>query len=169
MKVQLHILNKKEKEEKPIILTGSFFQYDKPNKNGRVYTKEVCEQMVNQFGELEHPMYGELNPNYDMANAISFNNISHEILEIYLDEDQKALYGTIKVLDTPKGKVLQELLRHDIPLSVASRAFGIIDASGVISAEDYQLISYDIMLSENGAFKSDLIINNKKPLTMDDL
>lgn len=167
MKISKHY---KEPEKTPTIISGVFFHYDKPNKNGRVYTKEVCEEMVKQFGELTHPMYGELNPSYDFADNLEKMKVSHIVKEIHINKEEKTLDGTIELLDTPNGRLINELIKSKIPISIASRAYGDIDPiTKQIKSDTYKLLSFDIMPQMESAFDSNLKLSNAKPLTMDDL
>lgn len=133
-------------------LTGTFFHYDEMNRNGRIYSEEVVDDMVVQFGNLDHPMYGELNPGYDNEIYMGMQNPSHEVCDLHINRETKTLEGTIKLLDTHSGKIAQELLNAEMPLSVASRGIGSVDSSGYVTLQ--KIITYDLV--HEGAFDSNL-------------
>jgi hypothetical protein len=154
------------KEEKPMRLQGTFLYYDKENLNGRIYSKEICKDIVEQFGEMKHKhghIFGEIEPNYDNnCNEIDVRDISHEIDEIHLDEESKSIVGTIKVLDKlPRGALLKNILEKTNVdyFSVASRGYGNLNSS-TNEVENYKLISFDIIPKENSSEKGSIQISD---------
>ena len=62
----------------------------------------------------------------------------------------KDVMGKIKVLDTPSGRILKDLVNAGIKLGVSSRGLGSVTegANGTVTVEnDFQLICFD-MVSE---------------------
>ena len=60
----------------------------------------------------------------------------------------KDVMGKMKVLDTPSGKTLKELINAGVKLGISSRGLGSVneDMNGQsIVAEDFQLICFDIV------------------------
>jgi len=70
--------------------------------------------------------------------------------------NQKDVMGKVKVLDTPSGKVLQELVRSGVSLGISSRGMGSVreDQNQTIVEDDFQLICFDFVSepSTPGAF-----------------
>ena len=131
--------------KKGIRLTGNLLHFDQENLNGRIYTKETVEKMVDQFNKLKEtgPVLGELG--YPENFEVNLVNVSHEIEFVHLNEENKTLVGTIRLLDTPKGKIVQELVKpgHDIGLSCRPRVSGTVNENKEI--EDYELFSFDLV------------------------
>ena len=61
-------------------------------------------------------------------------------------EDNKCI-GKIEVLNTPSGKVLQELVNAGVKLGISSRGMGsVTERNGVTMVEDdFQLICFDMV------------------------
>jgi len=143
-------------------LEGVFLYYDKENKNGRIYTKEVAKEIVKQFNEMDKGFcLGELGqPSEHITNLI---NVSHEVEEIHINEKDKSIEGTIKILDTPKGKLLTTLIEEfkegsDIKFSGAARGTGTINKNKEV--EDYTLHAFDIIPLKESAFPNPLKITD---------
>jgi hypothetical protein len=141
--------NNLKKEEKPIKLSGNFLYYDNKNLNNRIYTRKMSEDIIEQFNkkiEEEGVFFGELGyPGKDNFTGIDLSNVSHEVEEIHLNEEQKSLAGTIKLLDTDKGKIVKELLKEGSPLSISCRPRGVGDVNENNEIENFEIISFDLV------------------------
>ena len=114
-----------EEEDKPkqYFIEGIFMQSEKKNKNGRIYPVEVLLKEVNRyvkeyvepkraFGELGHPD----------GPTVNLDRASHMIQS--LKQEGKNFVGRAKVLDTPNGKIVKNLIDEGARLGVSSRGMG---------------------------------------------
>ena len=111
-------------------IRGVFMQADIKNRNGRVYpvqtlAKEVAsynEQFINKkraFGELGHPD----------GPTVNLERVSHMITS--LKSEGKNFIGEAKIMDTPYGKIVKNLIDEGAQLGVSSRGMGSIQGSTV--------------------------------------
>jgi len=86
-------------------------------------------------GELDHPD----------DSVINLKNVSHMVVECWWEG--KDVMGKIKVLDTPSGRILKDLINAGVKLGISSRGLGSVKESmGVTTVEeDFQLICFDIV------------------------
>ena len=85
---------------------------------------------------------------------VNLKNVSHIVREAYLDGD--VVYGSVEILDTPSGKILQSLVESGVKLGISSRGVGSTKKQGdyQIVQDDFQLICWDYVSepSTPGAF-----------------
>ena len=70
--------------------------------------------------------------------------------------DGDTVYGTIEILDTPCGKIDQNLIESGVTLGISSRGVGSVksQSGNSVVQEDFQLICFDMVSepSTPGAF-----------------
>jgi len=137
-----------------IVLKGIIQRANTLNQNGRIYPRAILErEMVNYqkliqekraLGECDHPD----------SSVVELKNVSHVVTEAHMDGDN--VYGTIEILDTPSGKIIQSLIESGVTLGISSRGVGSTRSQGdsQIVQEDFQLICFDMVSepSTPGAF-----------------
>jgi hypothetical protein len=137
-----------------MILSGIMQKADAINGNGRIYPHRVLMKEVENYGKLvnDRRALGELDHPED--SVINLKNASHLVTKIWWQG--KDVMGKVKVLDTPSGKVLQELVKSGVSLGISSRGMGSVreDQSQTIVEDDFQLICFDFVSepSTPGAF-----------------
>jgi len=137
-----------------MILSGIMQKADAINGNGRIYPHKVLMKEVENYGKLvnDRRALGELDHPED--SVINLKNASHLVTKIWWQD--KDVMGKVKVLDTPSGKVLQELVKSGVSLGISSRGMGSVreDQSQTIVEDDFQLICFDFVSepSTPGAF-----------------
>lgn len=126
-------------------ISGITLQSELQNKNKRVYPKivlseavniHITEQMKNNraLGELNHPTGN------NSVSHINLDRVSHKFIEVI--EDGNNFICKAKVLDTPCGKIVANLLEADVKLGISSRGLGKIKVDkGVTLVEKLHLVS----------------------------
>ena len=128
-------------------IRGVFMQADIKNRNGRVYpvdtlAKEVeryTNEFINKkraFGELGHPD----------GPTVNLERVSHMITS--LKPEGKNFIGEAKVMDTPYGKIVKNLIDEGAQLGVSSRGMGSIQQSqgrNVVGKDFYLATAADIV------------------------
>lgn len=146
----LDMLSERQKrevvEEGAVYLTGRIQTAGKKNGNGRVYPRKVLEKEISNYQKIvkDNRATGELDHPED--SVINLKNVSHIIVECWWQGDD--VMGKIKVLDTPSGRILKDLMNAGVKLGISSRGLGSVneDYSGTITVnEDFQLICFDIV------------------------
>jgi hypothetical protein len=86
-------------------------------------------------GELDHPD----------DSVINLKNVSHMVTDCWWEG--KDVMGKIKVLDTPSGRILKDLINAGVKLGISSRGLGSVRESmgETVVEEDFQLICFDIV------------------------
>lgn len=148
----------KENREKygKILLKGIIQRADTLNQNGRVYPRSILEREIQNYQKLirENRALGECD--HPDTSVVELKNTSHIVREAYMKEGD--VYGTIEVLDTPSGKIIQSLIESGVTLGISSRGVGstITKGNTQIVQDDFQLICFDMVSepSTPGAFMS---------------
>ncbi len=91
-----------------IMLSGLMQMSETQNGNGRVYPHPILEREVKNYARLvkESRALGELD--HPDSSVINLANASHMVTKIWM-EGNKCM-GTIRVLETPSGKILRSLV-----------------------------------------------------------
>ena len=123
-------------------ISGPFMQADTKNRNGRIYPKKILEREVEKYikekvntkqamGELDHPP----------QTTINLERVSHLVESLKFEGND--VIGKAKILDTPCGRTVQQLLEGGVKLGVSSRGVGSLNEDTV--ADDYSLVCIDIV------------------------
>lgn len=128
-----------------MILSGKLQEAEVQNGNGRVYPKKVLEREMKNYAKLvkENRALGELDHPDD--SVINLKNASHMVTDVWWDGP--AVMGKVKVLNTPSGKILKQLVDDGVKLGISSRALGSLDESRghAVVQDDLQLICFDFV------------------------
>ena len=128
-------------------IRGVFLQADIKNRNGRVYpvdtlsneVKRYTTEFINKkraFGELGHPD----------GPTVNLERVSHMITS--LKPEGKNFIGEAKIMDTPYGKIVKNLIDEGAQLGVSSRGMGSIQQSngkGGVGKDFYLATAADIV------------------------
>ena len=143
------IVEENEKGQKEYFIEGIFMQSQIKNRNGRIYPKEVMDKEVNRyvkefvekdraFGELGHPE----------GPTINLDKVSHMITK--LEEDGNNYVGRAKILSTPNGQIVRNLIDDGAKLGVSSRGLGSLEQK-----DGAQVVKSDFQLATAGDIVAD--------------
>jgi len=136
------------------IMKGILQKANTLNQNGRIYPIEILEREIRNYQKFiaENRALGELD--HPDSSVVELKNASHVVKEAYMDGD--ICYGTVEILDTPSGKILQSLIDSGVTLGISSRGVGSTKRVGdhQVVQDDFQLICWDFVSepSTPGAF-----------------
>ena len=107
-------------------LKGIFLQGDIKNRNGRVYPVEVLEKEVKRYNKefiAQNRGYGELG--HPEGPTVNLERVSHMVTS--LERDGKNFIGEAKVMSTPMGKIVENIMDDGGKLAVSSRGMGSLE------------------------------------------
>ena len=144
-----------EGKGKDMKIKGVFMQAETKNRNGRVYPLDVLQKEVARynkelveskraFGELGHPE----------GPTVNLDRVSHMIEELV--PEGKNIIGKAKILDTPNGKIVKELLNAGAKLGVSSRGMGTLEKRGQTNyvKDDFYLATAGDIVADPSAPKA---------------
>ena len=138
-------------------IKGKLQEAEVKNGNGRVYPMNILKKQVEMYnkgpvstrtatGELDHPE----------SSIINLNNVSHIITKVWWEGND--VMGELELLNTPSGKIAQEIVLAGIPLGISSRGMGSVKQLGetVEVQDDFELLCWDLVSvpSTPGAYMS---------------
>jgi hypothetical protein len=142
----VEILCEDSNGKKEYFIEGVFMQAEKKNKNGRVYPKNTLMSEVGRYvkeyvnknramGELGHPE----------GPTVNLERVSHLIKELRVEGTD--VIGKAKIMDTPYGKIVKNLIDEGTNLGVSSRGMGSLKNKNGINEvqKDFMLAAVDIV------------------------
>ena len=154
-------------EQKNLYLAGRIMAAEQKNLNQRVYPRSEVEKAVGFIMEKAREgqyVAGELNHPDNLS--VDLKNVSHIITEAWMDGDNAV--GKCKILNTPSGQIVQQLIAGGLKLGVSSRGTGNVTTEGVV--EDFAFVTLDIVAQPSGpGCYPDVVresVENKKVMTL---
>jgi hypothetical protein len=132
----IQYLSEEKNGKRHLYIEGVFLQSNLTNRNNRSYPKEIMRKEVDRYrteqidkkramGELGHPEGPTLN----------LDRVSHMITS--LKEDGDNWIGKAKILDTPMGNIVKNLMDEGAQLGVSSRGLGSLkEKNGINEVQD---------------------------------
>ena len=115
-----------EKGKSNYKIKGIFLQGNIKNRNGRVYPVEVLEKEVNRYNKEfvdENRAYGELG--HPDGPTVNLERVSHMVTSLKRDGDN--FIGEAKIMSTPMGKIVENIMDDGGKLAVSSRGMGSLE------------------------------------------
>lgn len=144
---KVELLTETTKSGKFYYIEGIFAQAEVVNGNRRRYPHDILMKEVERYckesvasatstGELDHPE----------SASINLDRVSHVITELKIDGND--VYGKARVLNTPMGKIAQQLIEGGVKLGVSTRGLASVtedkDDISVVE-DDFNLLAVDIV------------------------
>ena len=143
----IQVITEEKGAGKDYKIRGIFLQGDIKNRNGRIYPVDVLSKEVGRynkefvekkraFGELGHPD----------GPTVNLERVSHMITS--LKPEGRNFIGEAKVMDTPYGKIVKNLIDEGAQLGVSSRGMGSmkqVNGKNVINNDFYLATAADIV------------------------
>tara|TARA_Y100001935_G_scaffold181379_1_gene150182 strand:- start:1378 stop:2031 length:654 start_codon:yes stop_codon:yes gene_type:complete len=107
-------------------LKGVFMQSEIKNRNGRVYPFEVLDKEVKRYNKEfieQNRAYGELG--HPDGPTVNLDKVSHMVTS--LKPDGKNFIGEAKVMSTPMGNIVKNIMDDGGKLAVSSRGMGSLE------------------------------------------
>jgi hypothetical protein len=148
------LIKEQKASGRPLMMKGILQKAETLNQNGRVYPKAILEREIRNYQKFikENRALGELD--HPDSSVVELKNASHNVKEAYMEGN--IVYGTVEILNTPSGKILQSLVESGVTLGISSRGVGSTKSQGdmQIVQDDFQLICWDFVSepSTPGAF-----------------
>tara|TARA_R100001377_G_C3187749_1_gene109260 strand:+ start:142 stop:786 length:645 start_codon:yes stop_codon:yes gene_type:complete len=132
--------------KKNYFIEGVFMQAETKNRNGRIYPMNVLEPKVNEYTEnfiSKNRALGELN--HPKGPTVNLDRVSHIIKEMKTDGHN--FNGKAKIMDTPMGNIVKNLMDEGARLGVSTRGMGSLkQQNGVNMVQpDFMLAAVDIV------------------------
>jgi hypothetical protein len=130
-----------ETKIKSHFLEGVFLQGEIQNRNGRMYPIKTLAKEAARYNTeyvAKNRAYGELgHPN---GPTINLERVSHMIKSLH--QEGNNFVGKAKILDTPYGNIVKNLIDEGAQLGVSSRGMGTLRQQA-----DCHVVQDDFMLS----------------------
>ena len=137
-----------ESGSKNFYIEGIFMQAERKNRNGRMYPVEVLAKEANRYITeyvMKNRAYGELG--HPDGPSINLERVSHMIKE--LRQEDNDFYGKAKIMDTPYGNIVKNLISEGACVGVSTRGMGSLeersDGTRVVKDDFYLATAADIV------------------------
>ena len=132
-----YVTEAKESGKKDYFIEGIFMQANLQNRNGRVYPVSILEKECARYMKeavQQNRAYGELG--HPSGPSINLDRVSHMIKE--LRQDGSNFIGRAKIMDTPMGNIVKNLMDEGASLGVSTRGMGSIreNKQGFMEVQD---------------------------------
>ena len=128
-------------------IRGVFLQAEVKNRNGRIYPMSVLEKEVGRYNKeyvQKNRAFGELG--HPDGPTVNLERVSHMITKLH--PDGKNFIGEAKIMDTPYGKIVKNLINEGARLGVSSRGMGSLEprrGAQVVKDDFYLATAADIV------------------------
>ena len=128
-------------------IRGPFLQAEVKNRNGRIYPLSILEKEVTRYNKeyiQKNRAFGELG--HPDGPTVNLERVSHMITGLHPDGNN--FIGEAKIMDTPYGKIVKNLIDEGAMLGVSSRGMGSLEPKNgaqVVRKDFYLATAADIV------------------------
>ena len=137
----IQYISEEKNGKRNLYIEGVFLQSNLTNRNNRTYPKEIMRKEVDRYRTEQidkKRAMGELG--YPDGPTLNLDRVSHMITS--LKEDGDNWIGKAKILDTPMGNIVKNLMDEGAQLGVSSRGLGSIkEKNGINEVQDDFILS----------------------------
>ena len=143
----IEFITEENNGQKSHYIKGVFMQAEQKNRNGRIYPKKVLDEQVRKYVNnyvVQNRAFGELG--HPDGPVVNLERVSHMIKE--LNEDGNNWVGKAKIMDTPYGKIVKNLIDEGAKLGVSSRGMGSlknVKGTNIVQDDFYLATAADIV------------------------
>lgn len=130
-------------------IKGPLAEWDTLNRNKRKYSEKLWDNVLESPYVKEQlkfkTLLGEANHPSDRYE-VDFERVSHKIVEMHKVPDRSQIHGTIQILDTPLGRIIDTLYRSGSIIGYSSRAGGTLNRKKDyidVDEKTYNFITFD--------------------------
>ena len=133
--------------KKTLFIEGPFLQAEVVNRNKRKYQRHIMENEVQRYTEnyiKKNRAFGELG--HPDTPSINLDRVSHMIVN--LRQEGNDWIGKAKILETPMGNIVKNLIEGGAQIGVSSRGMGSlknINGINVVQDDFYLATAADIV------------------------
>jgi hypothetical protein len=132
-----YLVEEKTPGKKDYYIEGVYLQGNRQNRNNRVYKTDILEKEVKRYSDEyinKNRAFGELG--HPQGPTINLERSSHIIKS--LTREGNDFIGKAKVLDTPYGQIVKNLINEGAQLGVSSRGMGSLkeNRDGIMEVQD---------------------------------
>ena len=140
---QAKMVTESSEDGKNLYMKGIFIEGGLKNQNQRVYPVNEIARAVNTIKEQLQSGYSVLGEVDHPTNLrINLDRVSHMIEDMWMDGSKGC--GKLKILPTPMGNLVKEMLGAGVKLGVSSRGSGNV-SEGTGHVSDFEIVTVDIV------------------------
>ena len=146
MNEEVELIIESNEGKKQYFIEGVFMQAETKNRNGRIYPMDVLRPKVDDYNTKfikENRAFGELN--HPKGPTVNLDRVSHIIKDLTCEGNN--FKGKAKIMETPMGKIVQNLMDEGARLGVSTRGMGSLRQQNGINLvqPDFMLAAVDIV------------------------
>ena len=144
--LEVIVEEKNNNEPRSVYIQGPYMLASEPNQNNRIYDLNEMVNEVSRYdkefikqnrglGELCHPAE---------STDVDLSKACHMVTK--LEQKENIFYGRSKILSTPSGVIVKQLLIDGVKLGCSSRALGSLIQEGKYNkVKNFHLIAIDLV------------------------